>query len=65
VGVPDKARGQIIKAVIQLQDGQVAEELALKRLCLDRLANYKVPKQFVFVDSMPRTAAGEINKDAL
>jgi long-chain acyl-CoA synthetase len=65
VGVPDKARGQIIKAVIQLQDGQVAEELALKRLCLDRLANYKVPKQFVFIDSMPRTAAGEINKDAL
>jgi long-chain acyl-CoA synthetase len=65
LGVPDKARGQIIKAVIQLQDGQVSEELALKRLCLDRLANYKVPKQFVFIDSMPRTAAGDINKDAL
>jgi long-chain acyl-CoA synthetase len=65
VGVPDKARGQIIKAVIQLKAGQKAKEPALKRLCLDRLANYKVPKQFVFVDSMPRTAAGDINKDAL
>ena len=65
VGVPDKARGQIIKAVIQLQDGQVAEELVLRRLCLDCLANYKVPKQFVFVDSMPRTAVGDISKGAL
>jgi long-chain acyl-CoA synthetase len=65
VGVPDKARGQIIKAVIQLKDGQEAKESALKRLCLDQLANYKVPKQFVFVDSMPRTTAGDINKGAL
>jgi long-chain acyl-CoA synthetase len=65
VGVPDQVRGQIIKAVIQLKDGQVAEEPALKRLCLDRLANYKVPKQFVFVDAMPRTSTGAVNKDAL
>jgi long-chain acyl-CoA synthetase len=65
VGVPDKVRGQIIRAVIQLKDGQVAEEPSLKRLCLDRLANYKVPKQFVFVEAMPRTATGDINKDAL
>jgi long-chain acyl-CoA synthetase len=65
VGLPDKVRGQIIKAVIQLKNGQVAEEPGLKRLCLDRLANYKVPKQFVFVDSIPRTPTGDINKDAL
>jgi long-chain acyl-CoA synthetase len=65
VGIPDKVRGQIIKAVIQLKDGQVAEEPSLKRLCLDRLANYKVPKQFVFVDAMPRTSTGAVNKDAL
>ena len=43
---------------------QGANEPALKRLCLERLANYKVPKQFVFVDAMPRTAAGDTNKDA-
>lgn len=65
VGVPDKARGEIIKAVIQLKAGQVATEQEMKRLCLDRLANYKVPKQFVFVDSLPKTPTGEIRKDTL
>jgi len=65
VGVADVARGQIIRAVVQLKSGETVTEPELKRLCLEKLANYKVPKQFVFIDSLPRTATGEVNKEAM
>jgi long-chain acyl-CoA synthetase len=65
VGMPDKLRGTIIKAVVRLKSGEVATEQEIRRFCLDHLANYKVPKQVVFVDSLPKTATGEICKEDL
>ena len=40
-------------------------EPEIKKYCLERLANYKVPKQVMFVYSLPREADGKINKDKL
>jgi long-chain acyl-CoA synthetase len=65
VGVTDEARGQIIKAFVQLKAGEVATEQEMKRFCLQHLANYKVPKQVVFADCLPKTATGEFCKDDL
>ncbi len=65
VGVSDMARGQIIKAFVQLKAGEVAAEQEIKRFCLKNLANYKVPKQVVFASSLPRTATGEIRREDL
>ncbi len=65
VGMPDEVRGQIVKAVIRLKAGEVASEQEIKRFCLDHLANYKVPKQIMFVDSLPKTDTGEIRKEDL
>ena len=65
VGASDEARGHVVKAVVQLKTGEVATEQEIKRFCLERLANYKVPKQVIFTDSLPKTATGEINKEEL
>ena len=65
VGIPDELRGEVIRAVVSLKAGEVATEQEIKRFCLGRIANYKVPKQVVFLDSLPRTATGEIRKEDL
>jgi acyl-CoA synthetase (AMP-forming)/AMP-acid ligase II len=43
----------------------VATEQEIKQFCLERLANYKAPKQVMFLDSLPRTAAGKIDKEGI
>lgn len=63
LGIPDELRGEVVGAVVSLKKGKVATEQELRRFCLERIANYKVPKQVMFLDSLPRTAAGEIDKD--
>jgi len=65
VGIPDELRGEVIRAIISLKAGEVATEQEIKRFCLERIANYKVPKQVIFLDSLPKTATGEIRKEDL
>jgi long-chain acyl-CoA synthetase len=65
IGVPDELRGEVVGAVIKLKEGEVATEQEIKRFCLERIANYKVPKQITFLDSLPRTAAGKIDKKSI
>ena len=65
VGIPDKLRGEIIRAAVSLRPGAVVTEQEIKKFCLERIANYKVPKQVMFWDSLPRTATGKILKDEL
>ena len=52
-------------ASVSLREGEVATEEKIKRYCRKHLANYKVPRRIVFVDTLPRTADGKINKKAL
>jgi long-chain acyl-CoA synthetase len=65
VGVPDEVRGESLRAFIRLKAGGIATEQELKKFCLERLANYKVPKEFIFTDSLPKTADGKIDKKTL
>ena len=65
IGIPDKLRGEVVGAIISLKEGQVATEQEIKRFCLKRIANYKVPKQITFLGSLPRTAAGKIDKESI
>ncbi len=64
-GVPDDPRGEVIVAAIRLKDGETATESEMKRLCLDNLANFKIPKDFRFVDFPLADAGGMIHKEAL
>jgi long-chain acyl-CoA synthetase len=53
VGVRDEQRGEVPRAIIRLKPGQTATEPEIKKFCLERLANYKVPREVVFTSSSP------------
>jgi long-chain acyl-CoA synthetase len=53
VGVRDEQRGEVPRAIIRLKPGQTATEPEIKKFCLERLANYKVPREIVFTSSSP------------
>jgi len=65
VGIEDELRGERIKAFVGLTDGRVATERELKEFCREYLARYKVPKEIIIMDSLPRTATGKICKEDL
>jgi len=65
VGISDELRGERIRGVVRLKDGRVATERELQDFCRQHLANYKVPKQIIFVKSLPKTATGKIRKEEL
>lgn len=65
VGIPDKLRGEAVKAFIRLKEGAVATEREIKQFCRERLADFKVPKQIVFMASLPKTISGKIRKEVL
>jgi long-chain acyl-CoA synthetase len=64
-GRPDPFYGEIIAAKIVLKDGKPAASVDFLDYCRKNLAPYKVPRQLDFVDALPKTAAGKIDKVAL
>jgi fatty-acyl-CoA synthase len=67
VGVPDRIRGELVVAAVELREGAAATPEALTAFCRERLATYKVPARFVFrkADEFPRTATGKVQKPQL
>jgi 2-aminobenzoate-CoA ligase len=65
VGVPDEARGQLVKAVIVLRagfDGSPALIKEMQDFVKARIAPYKYPRAVEFVDALPRTATGKLQR---
>jgi long-chain acyl-CoA synthetase len=60
VGLPDKIRGEIVKAWIVLRPGQRTTGAELKAFCRERLAPYKVPARYEFVAELPKTQVGKV-----
>jgi len=60
-GIADNIRGEIPVAYLV---GEFDEE-QLARVCREQLASFKVPRRFVKVDSIPRTALGKVQKHLL
>ncbi|MEA2165879.1 MAG: malonyl-CoA/methylmalonyl-CoA synthetase [Thermoanaerobaculia bacterium] len=66
VGVADELRGEVPVAFIVPVDSDAAfDPEALERCCRDQLASFKVPRRFVRVDLIPRTALGKVQKHLL
>ncbi len=65
VGVIDDYRGQIPTAFIVLKEGQSATVDELRDFCRQSVAEFKVPKQIRFVDSLPRSESGRIDRRLL
>jgi fatty-acyl-CoA synthase/long-chain acyl-CoA synthetase len=62
IGVPDEEWGESVKAVVQLREGMTATSDELTEFCTSRLAGYKKPRSYDFVDELPRDAAGKLLK---
>ncbi|HXH93859.1 MAG TPA: acyl-CoA synthetase [Thermoanaerobaculia bacterium] len=65
VGEPDELRGEVPVAFIVAASESALDIDSLERLCREQLASFKVPRQFVRVDSIPRTALGKVQKHLL
>jgi long-chain acyl-CoA synthetase len=64
-GIPDKMRGEKAKAWVVLNQGATLTEAELKSWCRERLAQYKIPAKFEFVNELPKTQVGKVLRRAL
>ena len=62
IGKPDGKWGEVGLMIVQLQPGQTAVAEELQSFCRTRLASYKVPKEIVFVDELPISPYGKVEK---
>jgi 2-aminobenzoate-CoA ligase len=68
VGAPDPDRGQIVKAFVALRDRSPAGDALVRELqdfVKARIAAFKYPRAIEFVDELPHTATGKIQRGAL
>ena len=65
IGVPDEEFGQRMRAFVVLESGASVTERELQDRVRENLARYKVPREIVFVDALPRNATGKVLKRAL
>jgi long-chain acyl-CoA synthetase len=59
-GIPDKLRGEAVKAWVVLREGQQVSGAEIRTYCREKLAAYKVPRRVEFRESLPKTAIGKI-----
>jgi acyl-CoA synthetase (AMP-forming)/AMP-acid ligase II len=62
VGVPDETWGEQIAAVVQLRKGASATAEDLREFCKDQMSTHKAPSRWVFVDRLPLTPTGKVQK---
>jgi fatty-acyl-CoA synthase len=60
IATHDPRRGESVKAVIVLRNGERATEQEIVSWARERMASYKVPRVIQFAASLPRTASGKI-----
>jgi fatty-acyl-CoA synthase len=65
IGVPDREWGERVVAYVVRKSGALVEEGALKVFARERLSGAKVPREFVFVESLPRNPTGKVLKREL
>jgi long-chain acyl-CoA synthetase len=65
IGAPDAEWGESVMALIVRRDGASVEIAELEALCLQRIARFKRPKHWRFVESLPKNSAGKVLKREL
>ena len=65
IGLPDKMRGEFVKAFVVLRADQTTTAAELKAYCRDHLVYYKVPAKYEFVTELPKTQIGKVLRRAL
>ncbi|HEY4712213.1 MAG TPA: AMP-binding protein [Dehalococcoidia bacterium] len=64
-GIDDGSGGQTLTAFVVLKEGQHATAQELADLCSQNLADFKLPKRIEFVDNIPKTSSGKIDRQKL
>jgi long-chain acyl-CoA synthetase len=62
VGIPEQRWGERVCAVVQFAAGATVSLDALQELAREHLAGYKIPREMLVVDRLPRTGTGKIDK---
>jgi fatty-acyl-CoA synthase len=62
VGVPDPLLGEEICSWIRLVPGESCDEEEIRAYCRGRIAHFKIPRYFRFVDDFPLTVSGKVQK---
>ena len=65
IAAPDERWGEVPYAVVVLKGGAEATETELVEFCREHLAHFKCPKRVDFIEALPRTATGKIQKNLL
>ena len=65
IGLPDPRWGETIAVCVVTQESEAEMEQAILQNCRARLANYKIPKRLIFVDSIPKNSMGKALKREL
>jgi fatty-acyl-CoA synthase len=62
VGIPDERWGEVPEAFVVLRSDASVSDAELRDFARESLAHFKVPHRFTFVDELPKTATGKIQK---
>lgn len=65
VGIPDAEWGQKVAVAIIISDGQSLSENEIESYSREHLASYKIPRIIKFVDELPLTGSGKIQRNAV
>ena len=65
VAAPDERWGEVPYAIVVPKPGAEVSEADLIAFCREHLAHFKCPKRVAFIDALPRTATGKIQKNLL
>ena len=65
VGLPDEEWGEQVAAVVVGRGDESPTEATLREHCRERLASFKLPKTVEFVDEIPRTGSGTVDREAV
>ncbi len=60
--IPDARLGEDVAAAVVLRDGADSTAMAIREYVGERVAGYKVPREVVFVDDIPKTATGKLKR---
>jgi long-chain acyl-CoA synthetase len=64
-GTEDALKGEVPVAFVVTVPGETLEKKELRGFCLERLPEIRVPRHFVFLESLPKTATGKVAKRRL
>lgn len=65
IGLPDKEYGERVVAYLTLRNGHAIDPVELKAHLKEHLSHFKVPKQFITIDALPKSASGKLLKRSL